>query len=128
MIRAVAQDFIVKGTRSAMELPRAMAYAVERKAAETRLKRLASYDPLTQLANRQEFAKQLRKACARADRHGTMVALMIIDGVVDLPRTRQMMKDAPDEAFTIGCDRPHLSLEGGSRCVDQLEWVDPETG
>lgn len=30
---------------------------------------------------------------------GIHVALMIIDGVVDLPRTRQAMKDAPDEMF-----------------------------
>jgi diguanylate cyclase (GGDEF)-like protein len=78
-IRAGAQDFIVKGAQSAMELPRAMAYAVERKATEMRLKHLASYDPLTKLANRQEFCTQLEKACARADRHGTMVALMVLD-------------------------------------------------
>ena len=78
VIRAGAQDYIVKGD-SARELPRAMAYAVERKSTEMRLKYLASYDPLTQLANRQEFCTQLEKACARADRHGTMVALMMID-------------------------------------------------
>lgn len=78
-IRAGAQDFIVKGAESAMELPRAMAYAVERKTTEMRLKQLASYDPLTKLANRQEFCTQLEKACARADRHDTMVALMVLD-------------------------------------------------
>ncbi|MEO1576566.1 MAG: diguanylate cyclase, partial [Pseudomonadota bacterium] len=78
VIRAGAQDYIVKGD-SASELPRSMSYAVERKATEMRLKHLASYDPLTQLANRQEFCTQLEKACARADRHGTMVALMMID-------------------------------------------------
>lgn len=78
VIRAGAQDFIVKGD-SARELPRAMSYAVERKASETRLKQMASYDPLTSLANRQEFCTQLDKACARADRHGTKVALMMFD-------------------------------------------------
>ncbi|MEM6640862.1 MAG: EAL domain-containing protein [Pseudomonadota bacterium] len=78
VIGAGAQDYIVKGD-SARELPRAMAYATERKAAEMRLKHLASYDQLTQLANRQEFCTQLEKACARADRHDTMVALMMID-------------------------------------------------
>ena len=78
VIRAGAQDFIVKGD-SARELPRAMSYAVERKATETRLKQMASYDPLTNLANRQEFCTQLDKACARADRHGTKVALMMFD-------------------------------------------------
>ncbi len=79
VIRAGAQDFIVKGADSAASLARAMAYAVERKATESNLKRLASYDPLTNLANRQEFCTQLKKACARADRHGTMVALMVFD-------------------------------------------------
>lgn len=78
VIRAGAQDYIVKGD-TGRDLPRAMAYAVERKATEMQLKYLASYDPLTQLANRQEFCTQLEKACARADRHGTMVALMMID-------------------------------------------------
>lgn len=78
VIRAGAQDFIVKGD-SARELPRAMSYAVERKATEKRLKQMASYDPLTSLANRQEFCTQLEKACARADRHGTKVALMMLD-------------------------------------------------
>ena len=31
--------------------------------------------------------------------HGIHVALIIIDGVVDLPRTREHMKDKPDEFF-----------------------------
>lgn len=31
--------------------------------------------------------------------HGIHVALVIIDGVVDLPRTRERMKDKPDEFF-----------------------------
>ncbi|MFK8017339.1 MAG: putative bifunctional diguanylate cyclase/phosphodiesterase [Gammaproteobacteria bacterium] len=79
VIRAGAQDFIVKGAQSTMELARAMSYAVERKSTEMRLKHLASYDPLTNLANRQEFCTQLEKACARADRHGTLVALMVLD-------------------------------------------------
>jgi NAD(P)-dependent dehydrogenase (short-subunit alcohol dehydrogenase family) len=30
---------------------------------------------------------------------GIHVALIVVDGVVDLPRTRAMMKDRPDEAF-----------------------------
>jgi hypothetical protein len=31
--------------------------------------------------------------------HGIHVALIVIDAVVDLPRTRQMMSDKPDEFF-----------------------------
>ncbi|HWV39974.1 MAG TPA: SDR family NAD(P)-dependent oxidoreductase [Vulgatibacter sp.] len=31
--------------------------------------------------------------------HGIHVALIVIDGVVDLPRTRERMKDKPDEFF-----------------------------
>lgn len=41
--------------------------------------RLAHYDGLTGLANREFFRAQLIEALARADRHGTMVALVFMD-------------------------------------------------
>jgi hypothetical protein len=31
--------------------------------------------------------------------HGIHVALIIIDGIVDPPKTRAMMQDKPDDAF-----------------------------
>lgn len=44
--------------------------------------------------------KSLTEAMARhAWPHGIHVCLIIIDGVVDLPRTRAMLKDKPDDFF-----------------------------
>lgn len=79
MIRIGAQDFIVKDFSSDSTLPRALNFAIERKATELRLRDLASYDPLTHLANRQEFRAQLGKACARADRNNDMAVLITLD-------------------------------------------------
>ena len=79
LIRAGAQDYLVKGDSGFATLARSLRYSVERKAAELRLKHLASYDPLTSLANRQELYVQLEKACAHASRHGDMAALLLID-------------------------------------------------
>ena len=74
-----AQDFIVKGPEGLRLLPRAIKYAVQRKAAEVRLQRLASFDALTGLYNRRGFADQFEKACAHSQRRGDMVALLLID-------------------------------------------------
>ncbi len=79
MIRAGAQDYVVKGSEAYRNLGRTMRYAVERKESEKQLKQLASFDPLTNLANRQEMCLQLTKACAHADRHGDMVGVFVID-------------------------------------------------
>ncbi len=79
VIQAGAQDYVVKGPEGLSLLHRTIRYAIERKAAEFRLKQLASYDSLTSLANRQELYFQLEKACAHADRHGDMVALFLFD-------------------------------------------------
>jgi len=79
MIRAGAQDYVVKGSDAYRNLHRTMLYAVERKETETRLRKLASFDPLTNLANRPELCLQLSKACAHADRHGEMVGVFLID-------------------------------------------------
>ncbi|MEO0996873.1 MAG: EAL domain-containing protein [Pseudomonadota bacterium] len=79
LIRAGAQDFVVKGSDELGGLYRTVRYAIERKAAELRLRHLASYDTLTKLANRQELYHQLEKACAHADRHGDMAVLLLFD-------------------------------------------------
>lgn len=79
IIGAGAQDFIVKGPEGLRLLPRAIKYAVQRKAAEVRLQRLASFDALTGLYNRRGFSDQFEKACAHSQRRGDMVALLLID-------------------------------------------------
>ena len=44
-----------------------------------RLRHLASYDTLTNLANRRELYTQLGKACAHSERQGDMVVLLLLD-------------------------------------------------
>ncbi|MGQ0592141.1 MAG: putative bifunctional diguanylate cyclase/phosphodiesterase [Gammaproteobacteria bacterium] len=51
----------------------------ERRRAEERLAQLANYDALTELPNRRYFNERLQQAIGRAERHGTRLALMLID-------------------------------------------------
>lgn len=51
----------------------------ERKRAEEQMSYLARYDHLTGLSNRNLFQDRLTQALARADRDGSMVALMFLD-------------------------------------------------
>ncbi|MCR8923953.1 EAL domain-containing protein [Dasania sp. GY-MA-18] len=54
-------------------------YAIRHKADEARLLKLAHHDPLTGLANRLAFKKQLLKLIAQTKRSGHLLALMIVD-------------------------------------------------
>ena len=74
-----AQDYMVKGQGDGSLIARAIRYAVERKRSEERLSYLARYDHLTQLANRSLFRDRLEQALARANRNGSLVALMFLD-------------------------------------------------
>ena len=51
----------------------------ERKKMENELKRLAKFDNLTQIPNRQLFSEHLRYAIAQAKRHNNRLALLFID-------------------------------------------------
>jgi diguanylate cyclase (GGDEF)-like protein len=51
----------------------------ERKEAEERIRYMALYDALTDLPNRVLFRDRLRQAIARAQRSGTLVAVMFLD-------------------------------------------------
>jgi diguanylate cyclase (GGDEF)-like protein/PAS domain S-box-containing protein len=51
----------------------------ERRAAQATVERLALYDHLTGLANRALFERELERACRRASRTGTSLALMFLD-------------------------------------------------
>jgi diguanylate cyclase (GGDEF)-like protein/PAS domain S-box-containing protein len=50
-----------------------------RRLAEDRIRRLAYFDPLTNLPNRQLFSERMRHALQRAQRHGLLVALLFLD-------------------------------------------------
>jgi diguanylate cyclase (GGDEF)-like protein len=51
----------------------------ERRRAEERLAQLANYDALTELPNRRYFYERVQQAIGRAERHGTRIALVLID-------------------------------------------------
>jgi len=77
--RGGAQDYLIKGQGDGLLMARALRHAIERKRAELRLSRLAHFDTLTGLANRNLFQNRLARAIARAARKDGTVALMFID-------------------------------------------------
>ena len=56
-----------------------VAAAIERRQMHERLERMAQYDPLTQLPNRQLFLDRLGTALARARREQSLLSLLFID-------------------------------------------------
>lgn len=78
-MKAGASDYLIKGEITAPLLDRAIRYSIERNRSEQRLTELAQYDQLTGLANRALFKDYLTAALARAERKGTMVAVMLVD-------------------------------------------------
>jgi diguanylate cyclase (GGDEF)-like protein len=81
-VRAVqsgAQDYLVKGRVGSDTLARSIKYAIERKRTETRLARLAFFDSLTGLPNRDLYMEHLGRALARLERHPSSIAVLFID-------------------------------------------------
>lgn len=74
-----AEDYLIKGQGDGILIARSIRYAIERKKAEERLAYLSQYDPMTGLANRVLFQDRLRQAMARAERDGSMVALIFLN-------------------------------------------------
>jgi diguanylate cyclase (GGDEF)-like protein len=78
-MRHGAQDYLLKGQFDINLLSRVIRYTIERKRAETEIKKLAYYDTLTGLPNRVLFTDRLRQAIILADRDQRGVALMFLD-------------------------------------------------
>lgn len=78
-IRSGAADYLPKRQCDAWRLERSIRYAIERKAGELKLARLAHYDPLTNVPNRILFRDRLQRAVERARRGHQTVALFFID-------------------------------------------------
>lgn len=74
-----AQEYLVKGQVDGAAIVRTIRQAIHRKQAEVKLRRMAHYDGLTGLANRDQFRKRLEHALAKAARHHGSVGLMMID-------------------------------------------------
>ena len=74
-IRSGAADYLIRAHADAHTLERSIRYAIDRKAAELRLARLAYYDPLTRVPNRILFRDRLQRAIERARRDDAQLAL-----------------------------------------------------
>jgi diguanylate cyclase (GGDEF)-like protein len=79
VVRAGAQDYLLKAELNATMLGRAVRYAVERKRAEATLARQALHDPLTALPNRAVFLDRARVALDRSRRTGSPVVILFLD-------------------------------------------------
>jgi len=72
-------DMIAKEELEVGRLVRSLRFAIARKAQTDRLDHLAQYDDLTGLANRALLRDRLARALAAARRHGSLVAVMVLD-------------------------------------------------
>ncbi len=132
-----ATDYLVKSTLNAQLLERSIRYGIERKQTEKKLllaneqnRRLAEYDTLTGLANRNLFNKTLTEILARAKRSNLVVAVLFLDldnfkaindslghDIGDLllqdiaTRLRQSLRKT-DPIFRLGGDEFTIIIEG----------------
>jgi diguanylate cyclase (GGDEF)-like protein len=74
-----AQDYLMKGKVDAHLLRKSIRYAIERNNVTQKQHRLAYFDVLTNLPNRQLFKDRLSQAAVHAQRYEQKVALMFID-------------------------------------------------
>ena len=73
------QDYLVKWHDDGKGILRSVRYGIERKRSELKLAHLAAFDSLTQIPNRNFFVDCLERAVSRAQRNGTMLALLFLD-------------------------------------------------
>lgn len=78
-IRRGASDYLIKGHIDHQLLERTIRYAIERKAAEYKLAKLAHYDHLTNVPNRILFRDRLDHAIQLAARDSLSFTLMYLD-------------------------------------------------
>ena len=78
-LKTGAQDYLLKDRVDGPNFKRAVRYAVERKTSEKNLLRLAYYDHLTGLANRQLFQDRLVQALARVNRTKGELSVVFMD-------------------------------------------------
>lgn len=74
-----AQDYLLKDRVDGPAFKRAIRYAIERKTSERDLLKLAYYDQLTGLANRQLFQDRLVQALARVNRNKGALSVVFLD-------------------------------------------------
>jgi diguanylate cyclase (GGDEF)-like protein len=79
VLRAGAQDCVVRPDLFPTLLRRTIRYAIERKRSEVELAELALRDPLTDLPNRALFLDRLGVALDRSRRTGAAIAVLFVD-------------------------------------------------
>ncbi len=78
-IQCGAQDFIPKREIEAQPLTRSILYAIQRKSTERLIQKLAHFDLLTQLPNRQLFFDRFYQLITRSNREKSSFAIFFID-------------------------------------------------
>ena len=79
VVKAGAQDYLVRSELSPALLRRAVMYAIERKRLEAQLAHRALHDPLTGLPNRALFLDRLGVALDRSRRNNASIAVLFLD-------------------------------------------------
>ena len=79
LVKAGAQDYLVKGEKDGSQISRAVRYAIHRKRSEVEFQSFTHSDPLTGVANRILFDDRLDLALARALRNKQSLALLFLD-------------------------------------------------
>jgi diguanylate cyclase (GGDEF)-like protein len=79
VIRAGAQDYLVKSELYPALLHRSVRYAIERKRSEGQLAHMALHDPLTGLPNRALFLDRLSVALDRSRRTDAAIGVLFLD-------------------------------------------------
>lgn len=93
----------------------------ERKAAEERIWRAASHDPLTGLPNRAFFQGRLEQMLAQAERNGSGVVLLLIDLDHLKDVNESLGHDAGDSALKEAAERLTLMIGNEDRdCIARL--------
>jgi len=73
------QDYLIKGEHTPSMIKRSIRYALERKRIQNQLLKMAHYDSLTDLLNREAFYIQLNMAVSLAKRKELAIAIFFID-------------------------------------------------
>ena len=132
VLKAGAQDYLVKSRLDEYNLRRSVRYALERKHLEDRLTFLSQSDPVTGLPNRASLLQDLGRAVSRARSQDAKVAVLLLDldrfKIVNdslghdmgdrllkvvADRLRENLKDV-DIAARLGGDEFAILLEGVS--------------
>ena len=79
LVKAGAQDYLVKGEKDGSQISRAVRYAIHRKRSEVEFQSFTHSDPLTGVANRILFDDRLDLALARPLRNKQSLALLFLD-------------------------------------------------